>query len=311
MYKFSRGPSKYLASFIAIICLFLNQNALSLGSPGPSISAAATRPSQVKALDDTAPLDLKLSKVKESAEAVAPVANGLGGDWYFKYQYDHETRRHSGASASSDFSARFSSVGTNYVGAIYATKNLLPKATTYWIAGRFGSLDPRHDVRPMGEYFGIIVFRAADYGLKLLQADSDTTTLLLRIRNWPDGNQYTPIFMQKFSLGHGLTLDIGIISHIRLTWNSNDDKWGVYVNGEASSQQYPDVIDRDDLWIRGHVIDAYLGVRRHLASIFFVAVEGGMHQDHSAFIDRNGKTLREQESSFAPWGRLRLETFVD
>ena len=101
-----------------------------------------------------------------------------------------------------------------------------------------------------------------------------------------------------------------LVSHVKLSWNSKNDQWGIYLNGEGSSQQNAVRENGQTIWINGHVVDGYMGVRRHLANIFYLAAEGGIHRDHSTYNDQTGAILREQESEFAPWARIRLETFI-
>jgi hypothetical protein len=281
-----------------------------LGSEGPSISAAGTTSSNVEPVEADPKFDLSLRINKQLVEATMPVAEQLGGKWYLKFRQDHESRSYSGTSAATDFTAKYTELGTNYFGAIYATEAWIPKTKVYLIAGRFGLRTFKRDVRPMGEYFGILSFKLADYGLNLFPGKNDRTTLVLKVKNWNYGTKYTPIFLQTVSLGDGFTLDIGVISHVKLNWHSPDDAWGVYLNGEGNSQQTPIRDNGEIIWVNGHVIDGYMGIRSHIQSIFYIAAEGGMHQDNSIYNDKDGKVLREQVSEFAPWVRIRLETFV-
>ncbi len=130
------------------------------------------------------------------------------------------------------------------------------------------------------------------------------TYFFLRLRAYPDCTRFMPFIGKKVSFENGFFFDVLVPSHLIAGWENADEKWRFQGGARLVGRDYPVL----DAWWGGYTTELLLGVRRHISSVFYLSLEGGLQQENLKLVSRAGAEQARLTTQFAPWITLSVQT---
>ncbi len=296
--------------FLSII-LILNFGPIAVARtvPGPFVSFDDTQESGLKSLR-AGELDGKLRSRRLFTKLLAPLPGEMAGFTLVgQLDYAEEARTARGKSLGilSDRSAEKVALLAPGLIALRAA----PAGQPQWflVAARYSAPGWNATTRPMGEW--IVGFDQEHLGGAVFFGPgwSAESRLLVRYRHFPFADRYLLLAEHKVQHESGAFGVLSIPSHALVGVDIGD--WAAYGGGRLVSKEYPLSSERGSLWMEGHTTSVLIGARRRIHEILFATIEVGSLAESMAYISESNETLQEQETSFAPWVKFALETFLD
>lgn len=302
---------------MASAALFSGANAaFAAAIKGPSVSVEEAQAAPVvftdQREDDPAP-DLTIQRRRYEASILAPIpAKLLGGMFVIKADFFKESRIYAGDDAPNQEANDLKNPNVAGIGTVYLP-HAKEGAPRFFIAtARYGSMSLDDKAGPMSEYIVGADIASEDMPFRLTFSPTDDaqTRLLVRYRNFPGFHRWLFLVGHKIQTVGGWSIDITLPSHVLLAWQTLDDAWKVYGGVRWVSREYPFSTGVVEGWTEGHATSRLIGLRRKLISPLYVALEAGMQNETLSYLDEHGETLSSQDSPFAPWARVSLETWL-
>ena len=293
---------------------------------GPFIEVEASGPAKLSRIGDAGdpggPGGVKEARQRVYANVLAPIpARFLGGILIPRLDLALEERTYSGATAdrilATDRDKASDERARNLVtpaGLIYLPHAAEGSPRWFLLAMRYGTFATRDTASPMGEFIA-----GSDFDLAFLRTRADdltATRALLRYRKFPHGDRWLPVIEHRVTRADGWFGILGIPTQLTLGWQRADLSLVFQGGAKLQAREYPVRVAGGegeptvDAWLEGSTATFYVGGRQRVAGILFLSIAGGVQREAMITYGEDGHRLDQTRSSFAPWGKLGLETWV-
>ncbi len=279
---------------------------------GPGLSTEQARPGDILPDDDSHP-DAKVARQRSEANLLVPIpAAVLGGMLVLKDDFFAEHRTYSGE-ATGDEPDDVKNPNVAGLGVVYLPHPKEGAPRFFAIAARYGELSVFQDkARPMTEYILGADISDTDmpFPVKFNPTDQAETRVLVRLRHFPGFNRWLLLVGHQIDFASGFGLDVTIPSQVLASYEFGGGSWKVYGGVRWTGREYPFNTGGTSGWVDGFVMTRLIGMRREILGPLFVALEGGVQKESVRYVDEHGQELEVHDTTYAPWARLALETWV-